>query len=324
VSITVDQTWIYRFHDQLLLTYQQKGSLLTNTIDGSMVHRDVHAAVDHHERLGNVLANDVVSPFGQTKILNPEHSRRAVNLVSSDAAVLVSDENTLRAMVNPQNGYTTTIVYALGRRADKHIIDASTGTATTAVVGPNSAQITQGAQALPAGRIIRPTTFFTPPPTTDDMSLATIIAAASLLSKAGVPNGMSERFALYSPGQLTDLMAITQASSSDFTKNQIHDRGTINGLSWEGFNWIEIADVVAPDASTVLGTMLNFNPTVPTLRRCIFFHRGAVGLSVARDITTKINERPDLNNSIQVRSLMMQAAVRVWEGGVVAADVTEK
>jgi hypothetical protein len=115
-------------------------------------------------------------------------------------------------------------------------------------------------------------------------------------------------------------MAITQAASSDFTKNQIHDRGTIDGLNWEGFTWKEIPDVIAPDATTILGRMLNFNGVA---RRCIFWHRGAVGFSVAREITTKINERADLNNSIQVRSLMMQAAVRVWEGGVVAVDVLE-
>jgi hypothetical protein len=320
LSITVDQTWVYRFHDQLLLTYQQKGSMLTNLIDGGMVHRDVHAAVDHHERLGNVIANDVVSPFGQTKILNPEHSRRAVTLVSSDAAVLVSDENTLRAMVNPQNGYTNTIVYALGRRADKHIIDALTGDATTAVVGPNSAQITQGVTSFPAGRIVLPGAA---PAATNPIDLRAIIAAASLLSKAGVPNGQGTRVALYSPGQLTALMAITQAASSDFTKNQIHDRGTIDGLNWEGFQWIEMADVIAPDASTVLGRMLQF-AAGPTSRRCVFWHRSSLGLSVGRDITTKINERPDLNNSIQVRSLVMQAAVRVWEGGVVAVDCLEE
>jgi hypothetical protein len=89
---------------------------------------------------------------------------------------------------------------------------------------------------------------------------------------------------------------------------------------WEGFSWQEIPDVVAPDATTIIGRMLNLNGAA---RRCLFWHRGAIGLSIAREITTKINERPDLNNSIQVRSLMMQAAVRVWEGGVVAVDVLE-
>jgi hypothetical protein len=287
------------------------GSKLGKYIDPGMLHADVHGAIDHHDRLGNVMANDIISPFGQTKILNPEHSRRAVTLISSDAAVLVSDENTLRAMINPQNGYTTTIVAALGRRADKHIIDALTGTATTSAVTSGSGVITYGTQAFPAGRILG---------TGIAIVLADIIGANELLSKAGAPSGLGARVFLYSPGQLRNIMAITQASSSDFTKNQIHDRGTIDGLNWEGFTWEEVPDVIAPDATTVLGRMLNLTATT---RRCVAFHRGAVGLSKGRDIETKINERPDLNNSIQVRSVMMQGSVRVWEGGVVAVDVLE-
>jgi hypothetical protein len=310
MSVTIDQSWVYRFHDRLHLTYQQKGSLLENAVDPAMVHRGVNAQVDFFDRLGNVIANDVISPFGQTQILNPEHSRRATRLQSSDAAVLVSDENTLRAMIDPRNGYTDTIVFALGRRADKHILTAALGTAETAAVTAGSGTITFGTQALPSARKVGGASA---------IDLARIINAAELLSKAGVPNGAGERLLLYSPGQLRDLLAITQASSSDFTRNMIHDKGTINGLDWEGFRWIEIADVVDPSV-TVLQRML---PLVSTTRSCIALYRGAVGLAIGRDIQTKINERPDLNNSIQVRSLMMMSAVRVFEGGVVQVDALE-
>jgi len=310
MSITVDQAWVYRFHDMLNLTYQQQGSLLENMIAPEMVHRDVSAAIDFHERLGNVIANDVISPFGQTKILNPAHSRRSATLQSSDAAVLISDENTLRSMVNPQNGYTNTIVFAMGRRADKHILDASIGTATTAAVTTGTGVITFGTQAMLAAHQIGGATA---------MDLARIINAAELLSKAGVPNGPSERMFWYSPGQLRDILAITQASSSDFTRNQIHDFGTINGVSWEGFRWTEIADVVDPSL-TVLQRMLALTGTT---RSCVAAHKAAIGLSIAQDTTTKINERPDLNNSIQVRAVKKMTAVRVWEGGVVQVDALE-
>lgn len=311
MSVTVDQSWVYRFHDVLMLTYQQMGSLLEGTIEPGMVHRDVNAQIDHHERLGNVIANDVVIPFGQTVILNPPHSRRAITLQSSDAAVLVSDEHALRAMVNPQNAYTRTIAGSLGRRGDLHIINALIGSAQTAAVTPGSGVITYGTQALPSARKIGGATA---------MDLARIINAGTLLSKAGVPLGPGERKFLYSPGQETDIMAITQASSSDFTKNQIHDRGTINGLMWQGFDFIQMIDVVDPSV-TVLQRML---PLVSTTRTCIAYHRGAIGLSIGRPQgPPKINERADLNNAIQVRQVIMMAAGRVWEGGVVQVSALE-
>ena len=309
-SITVDQTWVYRFHDQLHLTYQQMGSLLEGMLDPAMVHRGVQAAIDTHERLGNVIANDVISPFGQTKVLNPPHTRRSTTLQSSDATVLLSDEHTLRAMVNPQNGYMRTIVAALGRRADLHILGAAIGTATTAVVTTGSGVITFGTQAMLSAHQIGAATA---------MDLTRIINAAELLSKASVPSGAGERKFLYSPGQLRDILAITQASSSDFTRNQIHDRGTINGVQWEGFDWIEIADVVDPSL-TVLQRMLALTSVT---RSCIAMHRGAVGLSIGQDISTKISPRPDLNDSIQTRSVMKMSAVRVWEGGIVQVDALE-
>lgn len=311
-SVTVDQAWVYQFHDRLLLSYQQMKSLLENLIDPPMVHRNFQGAIDHHERLGAVMANDVISPFGQTKILNPPHSRRAATLQSSDAAVLVSDEHTLRSMVNPQNGYTQTIVGALGRRADKHVIDGATGSATTASVTAGSGVITYGTQALPSARKIGGATAF---------DLNRTLNAGELLSKSGAPSGAGQRIMLYGPGQLRDIMAITQASSSDFTRNQIHDRGTIDGVIWEGFLWIEIPDVMDVDGSTVLGRMLAL---ASTTRSCVAFHKGAIGLSIGQlDGAPKINERADLNNSIQVRQVMKMAAVRVWEGGVVQVDALE-
>lgn len=311
-SITVDQAWVAQFHDAINLSYQQMKSLLENLIDAVMVHRNVQAAIDHHERLGAVMANDVISPFGQTRILNPPHSRRAATLQSSDAAVLVSDEHTLRSMASPQNGYTQMIVAALGRRGDKHVLDAAIGSAETAAVTAGSGVITYGTQALPSARKIGGATAF---------DLSRTINAAELLSKAGAPNGAGKRIMAYSPGQLRDILAITQASSSDFTKNQIHDKGTIDGVDWEGYHWIEIPDVMDVDGSTVLGRMLALSGTT---RSCIAFHNAAIGLSIGQlDGAPKINERADLNNSIQIRQVMKMKAVRVWEGGVVQVDALE-
>lgn len=312
-SVTVDQAWVYRFHDAIQLTYQQQGSKLEGLIDPSMVHRDVAAQIDHHERMGLVIANDVVAPFAQTKVLNPPHSRRAVNLQSSDATVLVSDEHTLRSMVNPQNAYTKTIVYAIGRRADKHIIDAATGAAQTAAVTAGSGVITYGSQVLPSARKIGDA---------NAVDLARVINAGVLLSKSGAPTGAGNRVWLYAPGQLQDFMAITQASSSDFTRHKIHDAGTIDGIDWEGFRFIEIPDVMDIDGSTALARMLNL---VSTTRSNIAFYKGAIGLSIGRPVgNPQINQRPDLqSNPLQIRQPMMQAAVRVFEGGIVQVDCKE-
>lgn len=312
MSVTQDQHWVYRFHSQILLTYQQMKGLLEQYLLPGMVHRDVSAAIDHHERMGLVMANDVVDPFGQNVILNPPSSKRAVTLQSSNATVMVADENTLRSMADPQSPYTETIVAAIARRGDKHIIDALLGNAQVASVTPGSGIITYSTIALPTNRKIGAGTA---------MDLARIIAAGVLLSKSSVPVGPVERKFLYSPGQETNIMAITQAASSDFTKNQIHDRGTISGLTWQGFDWLSMADVVQIDGTT-LQTML---PLAATTRSCIAFYRGAVGLSIGRPqgAPSVAIAHWLMGDPIQIKQKMMQAAVRVFEAGVVQVDALE-
>lgn len=310
MSIYADQAWKHQFHDTLLLTYQQMTSRVRGLVAPMMIHFDVQGAIDYHERLGNGIANDVVSPFAQTVLQNLAHSRRSCTMQSSDFTVGISDENTVRSMINPQNGYTQTILAGMHRRADKHIIDALIGSAGTAAVTSGTGVITHGSIALPGARQIGAATA---------MDLARVINSAELLSKAGVPNDQN-RSMLYSPGQLRDILAITQASSSDFTRNKIHDKGTIDGVNWEGYNWYEIADVVDTDGSTVLGRML----PVPSYRQCIAWHGSAVGLSIGKEIQTQLDPRPDLQSRpIQIRASAVMAAVRVWEGGVVEVRALE-
>lgn len=318
MSVSVDQTWVYRFHNQLLLTYQQMMPLVRGIIDPSMVHMDVHAAIDHHERMGGLMANDTIAPFGPMVPLNPAHSKRACTLVSSDAPVLVSDEHTLRAMVNPQNAYTRTIAAALTRREDKHIIDAILGNATVAAVGSGTGIISYTSLALPSARRLNIGG-------STAWALADIIGAGEKLSKSGVPAGANERFTLYSPGQERDIMNIAQASSSDFTRHRVHDAGTVNGIQWEGFTWRMVPDFVDIDGSTVVGRMLPLGSAGAGSRVVIHFHRSAIGVSVGRpNGPPSISIRHDLGSEpVQVRQAMMMAAVRVFEGGVVTNDVKE-
>ena len=310
MSVTVDQGWVIRFHDQIKLTYQTTEALLENRIHPGMVHRDISAAIDHHDRMGLVIARDVVDPFGAMTIDNPAHTRRAVTMQSSKGTVLVSDEHTLRSMTNPQSSYMQTIVGSLQRRKTKHIIDAATGSATTASVTTGSGIVTYGSQILLSAHMIGGATA---------LDKARIDNANELLSKAGVPPGQDRTFA-YGPGQLRDILAITQATSSDFYRGEVIRDGTINGKFWAGFTFVEIPDVFNPDLTTAQA-MLALSGTT---RTCFAFHNTAIGVSSGRDIQSDIGPRRDLAGlPTQVDARLMQAAVRVWEAGVVQVDALE-
>jgi hypothetical protein len=312
MSLTIEQSWRQLYHDMIHVSFQQKNKLVRGRLLETSSHYGATAAKDYFDRLSNLVANRVINPMGATKHLNIDHTKRATTLKSFDGALLISDEHSMRAMIKPTNEYREAIVSSLVRAGDKLILDASVGAAETAVVTTGTGAIASGGNvALPAGQIVG---------TGLAIVLANITAANTKLSKGGAPNGAGERIFFYSPGQITDIMAITQASSSDFTKNQIHDRGTINDLMWQGFTWVEIQDPVDPDTLTAKENML---PLVSTTRSCVAMYRGAVGLSVAQEIDSKFDELPQQNHCIQVRSVMKMDAVRLWEGCVVKVDVLE-
>lgn len=274
-----------------------------------MVHGSVRGAIDYHDRLGATLLRDVVAPYAPVNPLLSSVSRRAVTLISSAGPLLNSDEDRIRMMTDPNDGYRRILLAAGARRVDKHLIDALIGTAQTASM--SSGVLSYGTQGMLSGNIIGGATAF---------DLTRVISASTILAKAGASMSTGKLTMVYSPGQRPNLMAITQASSSDFTKNQVHDKGTLHGITWEGFNWIEIPDVV-DEATNSLMAML---PLASTTRSCIAYHESAVGLSVGREIETNVDIRADLQGRpTQIRVAMMMAAVRVWEGAVVQCNALE-
>lgn len=312
MSLTVEQTWRQQYHDMLHVAFQQKNQLVRGRLLPEVIHYGVTAAKDYFDRLSNLVANQVVNPFGQTKTLNIDHTRRATTPKTYDGALLLSDENTFRSLINPVSQYREAIASALVRAGDKLVLDAAVGSAETAVITQGTGAIAAGsAVTFPSGQVVG---------TGIAIVLANITAANTKLSKGGAPSGAGERLFFYSPGQITDIMAITQASSSDFTKNQIHDRGTINELMWQGFTWVEIQDPVDPDTLTAKQNMLGL---ASTTRSCVAMYRGAVGMSVMTEIDSKFDILPQQNHVIQVRSIMRMDAVRLFEGGVVRVDVLE-
>jgi hypothetical protein len=227
------------------------------------------------------------------------------------AILLSPNVDVVRMLIQPQSDYRDLLGASAVQSIDKTILDSSIAAAQTITTSGTTGQLTYGTQAMLSAHTIGDNTA---------LSLTRIVAANVLLSKASVPNGAKARVFFYSPGQETDIMAITQASSSDFTKNRLHDAGTMDGYDWQGFHWVQIPDVVDETTATLVN-MLQL-PASDT-RYCIAMAREGVGFSSAQEPTVRIDTRPDLNNEIQVYLSLTMAAVRLWEGSVVRVSALE-
>lgn len=304
MSINIPNAHVTQFHAEVMQVMQQGEYLVKSQLGSRSMRSGVNATIDTWERVGNVLLQPV-GRHTQTVQLNPTHTRRGAVMQTSGGGILLSPNvDIVRMLINPESDYSQLLGKAGIQTIDKAILDGAIGDATTITTSGTTGQHTYGTQAMLTAHTIGAATA---------MDLTRIIASNVLLSKASVPTGAKARVFFYSPGQETDILAITQASSSDFTKNRIHDAGTIDGQDWEGSHWVQIPDVV-DETTSVLVRMLQL-PT-STTRYCVHMYREGVGYSSAQDPKIVINTRADLNNEIQIYLSLTMGVVRLWEGAV--------
>ena len=318
MSTTIPMAWVHQFTPMLLQTMQQKTSLVKSQLGARNTRSGVKAVIDTWERVGNVLLKPV-GRHTQTVELNPNHTRRGATMQTVGGGILLSPNvDAVRMLIEPQSDYRELLAAAAVQTIDKAIIDGAIGAATTITTSGTTGQMTYGSQAMLTAHNINPTGG-----ATTALTLATIVAANVLLSKASVPTGPQARVMFYGPGQETDILGITQASSSDFTQMRIHDAGTINGQPWEGLQWVMIPDVVDETTAVLVNMLPGPLDPVTTSRYLVAMAREGVGFSSAQDITPSIATRADLNNEIQVYVSLTMGVVRLWEGAVVRVECKE-
>lgn len=123
------------------------------------------------------------------------------------------------------------------------------------------------------------------------LTLAKIRRAAKLLNAAEVPEG--DRYFAYGAQQLDNLLAITEATSRDYSDLMALKDGKIS--YWMGFTWIptqRLPHVAATD-----------------VRTCFAWHKSAIKLGEGTR-NVYIDVRPDKRHAKQIRSVGRLGAVR--------------
>lgn len=312
-STSFPMAYVHQFNQNILANMEQREAVVFDKIAPMSKHMGVSGAIDTWERMGGVMLVPI-GAHATTPILNPNHTRRGCPVQSIGGACLVSKNvDLVRALINPQSDYVRELSAAAVRSRDAALLSAAVGDAMVITTAAATGQMTYGTQAMITSRIVGTTN--------TAINLTVIISAGVLLSKGSVPTGPANRVMFYGPGQETDIMAITQASSSDFTANRIMDRGTMNGDTWQGFEWAQVVDYVDQTTWTDDATAVALQTILPMYdtnsRAMIAMARSAVGFSSGQEFTPRVSERDDLNYDNQVYISATFGAVRLWEGAVV-------
>jgi hypothetical protein len=286
MSTQITTAFVEQYKSNVFHLAQQKGSRLRGAVKTETVTGKAH----FFERIGSTAAQLRTSRHSDTPRVDTPHSRRKVTMNDYDWADLIDNEDKVRMLISPQSEYAQAGAYAMGRAMDDAIIAAATGNALGGVAGGTSI-------ALPAGQKVAHGSA--------GLSVAKIISAKEILDAAET-NPDEMKCIVCSASQISDLLAITQITSSDYNSVKALVQGQID--TFMGFKFIR---------TQRLGTDSDGN------RQVLAFNQSALGLAVGSDISTKISERADKNYATQVFLSMTIGATRVEDEKVVEIACTE-
>lgn len=288
-----DVSFVEDYKNALELKFQQEGSRLRKTVD-VVPQVGESQFFDRIDNLANTAVHAMTVRHGDTPLDDITHTRRRVQCVGYNHNLLFDNQDKLRMLVDPRNGYAQSQAYLLGRKMDLVIIDAASGTAYTGKTGSTATTFDTTNQRVAvdfteSGAAV-----------TSNLTLGKLREARRKLLVNEAISDMEKIYFILSASQEMSLLRTTEATSSDYNTVKALVNGEIN--TFMGFTFVR-TELLTEESGNV--------------RVCLAYPQSAIKLAVAEELKVRIDERKDKNYSWQVYSEATFGAVRMWEEKVV-------
>ena len=283
MSSQVTTAFVQQYSANVQMLSQQMGSLLRDKVRVESI-TGKNAFLD---QVGSVTAVEKTSRHSDTPQIDTPHARRRVSLADYEFADLIDQQDKVRLLIDPTSSYAQAAAMAMGRAIDDVIITAALGTAYTGETGSTSTANANQIVHASAG-----------------LNIAKLRTAKQTLDLSDVDPSIP-RYIIVSPKQISDLLNITEVTSSDFNTVKALANGEIN--TYLGFNFI-------------VSNRLSLSGTT---RSCIAFAQDGLALGIGKDVNARIDERADKSYATQVYYCMSIGATRMEEDKVVEVQCTE-
>jgi len=283
MSTQVTTAFVQQYSANVQMLSQQMGSLLRDKVRVESV-TGKNAFLD---QVGSVTAVEKTSRHSDTPQIDTPHARRRLSMADYEFADLIDQQDKVRLLIDPTSSYAQAAAMAMGRAIDDVIITAALGTAYTGETGSTSTANANQIVHASAG-----------------LNIAKLRTAKQTLDLSDVDPSIP-RYIIVSPKQISDLLNITEVTSSDFNTVKALANGEIN--TYLGFNFI-------------VSNRLSLSGTT---RSCIAFAQDGLALGIGKDVNARIDERADKSYATQVYYCMSIGATRMEEDKVVEVQCTE-
>ena len=294
MSINVPEHYVLQFSSNVELLLQQKGSKLGGAVTHGSHTGEGASPVD---QVDAIEAEDVTTRFADMPRTDAALTRRWVYPVDSDVNQMIDSFDKLRIVTDLQGPYVTTAMNALGRRQDKRILTAFTGTAKTGKQGGTNTVFTAANEidVAEGGANSR-------------LNVAKIIAVKELMMANHIDFDREEAFIGITAKDHSQLLKEVQIVSSDFNGG---DRPVLKDGAVDrflGFKFIHCELIETELAGTN-------EVTLPVWVKSGMF------LGTWGEISTDISQRKDIRSTPwQVYAKMTKGATRLDEKKVYAIE----
>jgi len=268
---------VKQFGSNIEMLVQQKGSKLRNAV---RVESGIVGEEAYFDQLAETAAVQKVARNSDTPLVKSDHRRRRVTMYDYEWADLLDKEDQLKMLIDPTSAYVQNAAWALGRSMDDLIIAAFSGAAYTGKAGGTTTNFTAANQIAVAA---------------SGLTLTKLLAAKELLDAADV-DPQEERYIAVTAGQVTDLLNTTEIKDSDYNTVKALASGQVD--TFLGFKFI-LCNRLATDASSS--------------RICPVWAKSGMLLAVAKEVSSRIDVRPDKSYATQVYASMGIGATRMQE-----------
>lgn len=295
MPVTIDQITAQQFSKTVLLLSQQKGSKFASKVRNESVS---NAELAYFDTLA--MDEDTAQKTGRhqgTPVTEPNFGRRKVTPVPWTNNKGLDKEDLDRMIPDPTNIVAQNQALSLGRKKDDVIIAAAVGTSLIGKTGGTS--MTLAAESIGLNSDGTKTTMGTAAAhagTDANINLAKILLMTEIFNEADVDPDIAKYWAV-APNNIAYMLSLIAVSSADYNTVKCISQGKVD--TYSGFNWFWTNRLL-----TVTSNSTDFWQTL------VWAEDGIV-LATIGDISTRIDERKDLDYMWQIFSKMDLGAVRM-------------
>lgn len=297
---TVNQTLVTQFTDMVSHKAQQTESFFR----GRVMQKPIKGSKFDYQNLGAAVAKTVTQRHQAVTASSPQHTRRGAVVQTFYDAWLFDRNDDLQSLIELESPYVQAMGKMMARKYDEVCAVAALGTVLTgADMTTSTAFASDEGQTVTAG---------------SGLTYAKCREVLQTFHSRGVGLTADEKLYLaITEKEHSTLLGEVQAISSDYrsfgTGDFAVDKGRVQTIL--GMNVI-----VFPSSPLVGSSVINAQSA--TVNNCFAFAQDGICVGINSEIEIKVEERPDLVDSKQVKAIFRLGALRTEGSKIIKIDVT--